>query len=155
MGALRPRRGRQPQPSLSQGDLDDLGARGQPRCGEGMTVLVAALLATLLRSGPAAGDVPKSLLPVVKENLAAGRLTLMSTTVVASSLGWTESMADQGRSKEVVDPSWSSGPRKRDSGTLTSLASRRPSLPFLDDVTQALEDFRQHGARKVLAALIG
>ena len=108
--------------------------------------------------------IPKWLLPVVRENLAAGRDVPLSAAIVASWARYAEAVDEQGRPIVVVD-------RLKD--TVTAAAGRQRTVPLAfianqelfghlaDDVRftapylVALDSLHQNGSRATLQMLMG
>jgi mannitol 2-dehydrogenase len=99
--------------------------------------------------------IPKFLIPVIRENLAAGRPILRSVTVVASFARYMEAVDEQGEPIPIVD-------RLRDRLTALAADNRTDPLKFVRDgglfpdlaenpvfvkaYTEALDSFHENGA---------
>jgi mannitol 2-dehydrogenase len=108
--------------------------------------------------------IPKWLLPVVREQLAAGREISHAVLVVASWARYAEAVDEDGRPIEVVD-------RLRDKLMERAQHNREDPLVFISDpdlfgdlaanerfvseYTAALKSLHEHGARATLEALVG
>jgi mannitol 2-dehydrogenase len=106
--------------------------------------------------------IPKWLLPVIRENLAAGREVTRSAAVVASWARYAEAVDEQGQPIQVVD---------RMADTLMALATRQRDEPlafvanrelfgdlvdhpeFTEPYLATLDSLHEHGARATLEAL--
>jgi mannitol 2-dehydrogenase len=144
-------------PDVPGVDLDDYVAQLLARFAN------PAIADTLARLCAGASDkIPKWVLPVVRQNLAAGRPASLAAVLIASWARYAEGVDDFGRPIEVVDA-------LRDE--VTARAGRQRSDPlcfvsnervfgdlarqpgFTDPYTRALDSFHRLGARQTLAAL--
>jgi mannitol 2-dehydrogenase len=107
--------------------------------------------------------IPKWLLPVIREDLAAGREIRRSAAVVASWARYCEGVDEQGRPIEVID-------RRRDSLMARARRQREDPLSFLADrgvfgnlvddgrftepYRAALASLHERDARATLTALV-
>ena len=107
--------------------------------------------------------IPKWLLPVVRENLAAGRPVRLSATVVASWARYAEGVDEQGEPIQVVD-------RLAERVTAAARRQREEPLAFLQDrdlfgdladderftreYSAALSSFHERGARATVEAAL-
>jgi len=124
----------------------------------------AAVRDTVARLCAESSDrIPKWLLPVVRENLAAGRDVTISAAVVASWARYAEGVDEQGEPIKVVD---------RLADTLQQIAARQREDPlafvknqelfgdlatepaFTDPYLNALDSLHTSGARATLEALV-
>jgi mannitol 2-dehydrogenase len=108
--------------------------------------------------------IPKWLLPVVRENLAAGRDVSLSAAIVASWARYAEAVDEQGQPITVVD-------RLKDTVTAAASRQRKEPLAFIssqelfgrladDDrftvpYLAALDSLHQKGSRATLQMLVG
>jgi mannitol 2-dehydrogenase len=109
--------------------------------------------------------IPKWLVPVIHDNLLAGRPVDLSAAIVASWARYAEGEDEQGARIEVVDPRkdevMAAARRQLDGDPLAfvrngdlfgDLAGRTEfTVPYL----RALESFHRRGARATIAALVG
>jgi mannitol 2-dehydrogenase len=119
---------------------------------------------TLARLGTDASDrIPKFLLPVVRDNLAAGGKVALSAGIVASWARFAEGVDENGVPFEVADP-------LRDALAERARAQRTDPLAFLenteifgtlgaearfrDEFQHTLADLHDHGAEKALESLL-
>jgi mannitol 2-dehydrogenase len=107
--------------------------------------------------------IPKWLLPVIRENLAAGGVIRRSAAVVASWARYCEGVDEQGQPIEVMD-------RRRDRLMANAQRQREDPLAFIADrevfgdlidderftapYLAALNSLHEHGARATLEALV-
>ena len=107
--------------------------------------------------------IPKWLVPVVRENLAAGRGVRLSATVVAGWARYAEGVDEQGEPIEVVDrlaEQLTAAARRQREEPLAFLADRRLFGDLVDDqrFTQeyaaALESLHTRGARATVEAAL-
>ena len=125
----------------------------------------AAVRDTVARLCAESSDrIPKWLLPVIRENLAAGRDVRYAAAVVASWARYAEGVDEQGEPIEVVD---------RLAEQLTAIARTQSDEPlafvanrelfgdlvdepgFTEPYLSALESLHRHGARATLESLVG
>jgi mannitol 2-dehydrogenase len=123
----------------------------------------AAVRDTVARLCAESSDrIPKFLLPVIRENLAAGRDVRLSTAVVASWARYVEGVDEQGEPIQVVD---------RQADQLKAIAAKQRTDPtafianrelfgdlidepaFVEPYTAALNSLHTRGARATLEAL--
>ena len=125
----------------------------------------AAVRDTVARLCAESSDrIPKWLLPVIRENLAAGRDVRHAAAVVASWARYAEGVDEQGEPIEVVD-------RLAEQLTARARTQRDDSLAFVENrelfgdladepgftepYLAALESLHTHGARATLESLVG
>jgi mannitol 2-dehydrogenase len=105
---------------------------------------------------------PKWLLPVIRENLAAGRDVRLSAAVVASWARYAEGVDEQGRPIEVVDSrrdSLMANARRQREDPLAFVADRELFGDLIDDerfttpYRAALASLHEHGAMATLRTL--
>ena len=125
----------------------------------------AAVRDTVARLCAESSDrIPKWLLPVIRENLAAGRDVSHAAAVVASWARYAEGVDEQGQPIKVVD---------RLADTLTQIAAQQRADPlafvanqelfgdlvdhprFTEPYLRTLESLHQRGARATLESLVG
>ena len=125
----------------------------------------AAVRDTVARLCAESSDrIPKWLLPVIRENLAAGRDVRLAAAVVASWARYAEAVDEQGEPITVVD---------RLADALTAIAQTQRSEPlafvanrelfgdlvdhpgFTEHYLATLESLHEHGARATLESLVG
>jgi mannitol 2-dehydrogenase len=108
--------------------------------------------------------IPKWLLPVIRENLAAGGEIRRSAAVVASWARYCEGVDEQGRPIEIADrrrDSLISNARRQQEDPLAFLADRElfgdlvDEERFTDPYRATLTSLRERGARATLEALAG
>jgi mannitol 2-dehydrogenase len=119
---------------------------------------------TLARLGTDASDrIPKFLLPVVRDALAAGGAVALSAGIVASWARFAEGVDENGEPFDVADP-------LRDALAVRARAQRTDPLAFLenteifgslgaearfrDEFQRTLADLHDHGAAKALESLL-
>jgi mannitol 2-dehydrogenase len=106
--------------------------------------------------------IPKWLVPVIHDNLAAGRPVELSAAIVASWARYAEGVDEQGAAIEIVDQRHDAviaAARQRDDplafvrdrDLFGDLAERRE---FTEPYLQALESFHQRGARATIELLV-
>ncbi|PJJ55578.1 mannitol dehydrogenase family protein [Compostimonas suwonensis] len=125
----------------------------------------AAIKDTLARLAVDASDrIPAFLLPVVRDNLAAGRPVAVSAAIVASWARYAEGIDEAGASVEVVDPRGSVlGPlaRSQRDNPLAFLRNRElfgdlaELQSFSEPYRAALMSLHRVGARKTLQTILG
>jgi mannitol 2-dehydrogenase len=119
-----------------------------------------AIRDTLARLCAATSDrIPKFVLPVIRQNLAAGRPVELGATVIASWARYAEGIDEAGRPIEVVDPlraELMDRARRQRADPLSFVANeqlfgdlaRQPA--FAEPYLRALESFHRIGARRTL-----
>ena len=125
----------------------------------------AAVRDTVARLCAESSDrIPKWLLPVIRENLAAGRDVRLAAAVVASWARYAEGTDEQGEAIEVVDrlaEQLTARARTQRDDPLAFVADRElfgdlvDEPGFTEPYLAALESLHAHGARATLEALVG
>ena len=156
LGYMR-REARPTLPDIPGVDLDDYIATLLSRFAH------PAIRDTLARLCAGSSDkIPKWVLPVVRENLAAGRPVELAAAVIASWARYAEGTDEAGRPIEVVDalrPELSARARRQHADPLSFVANedvfgdlaRQPA--FTQPYIHALDSFRRLGARQTLDAV--
>jgi mannitol 2-dehydrogenase len=142
-------------PSVPGIGLDDYVAELLARFGN------PAIRDTIARLCAAASDkVPKWVLPVVRENLSAGRPVTLGATLIASWARYAEGTDEAGRPIEVVDAlhdEVTSRAQRQHSDPLGFVANERVfgdlarQSAFAEPYARALNSFRGRGALRTLA----
>jgi mannitol 2-dehydrogenase len=125
----------------------------------------AAVRDTVARLCAESSDrIPKWLLPVIRENLAAGRDVRLAAAVVASWARYAEGVDEQGEPITVVDPladSLTAIARTQRSDPLAFVANRQlfgdlvDQPGFTEPYLATLESLHTRGARATLESLVG
>jgi mannitol 2-dehydrogenase len=125
----------------------------------------AAVRDTVARLCAESSDrIPKWLLPVIRENLAAGRDVRLAAAVVASWARYAEGIDEQGEPITVVDrlaDSLTAVAQTQRSEPLAFVANRELFGDLVDDpgftgpYLATLESLHRHGARATLESLVG
>ena len=120
-----------------------------------------AIRDTLARLCAGGSDkIPKWVLPVVRQNLAAGRPVTLAATLIASWARYAEGLDEAGQPIEVVDAlrdELTSRAYQRPADSLSFVANERvfgdlASQPaFAEPYARALDSFRRLGALQTLA----
>ncbi|MFQ1002895.1 mannitol dehydrogenase family protein [Modestobacter sp. SSW1-42] len=106
---------------------------------------------------------PKFLLPVVREDLAAGRDVTSAALAIAGWARWAAGTDDAGRELEMVDPraeALRSAARRQDDDPLAFLRLREVFGDLADDerftrpYLRALRSLTEHGARATVQAVV-
>jgi mannitol 2-dehydrogenase len=110
----------------------------------------------------ASDKIPKWVLPVVRQNLAAGRPVRLAATLIASWARYAEGVDDSGHAVEVVDAlrdEVTRRARQQATDPLSFVANERVfgdlarQPAFAEAYLRALDSFRRLGARQTLAQI--
>jgi len=112
--------------------------------------------------GESSDRIPKWLLPVIRENLAAGRAVPLAAAVVASWARYAEGVDEDGQPIDVVDrlaDQLTAAARRQRTDPLAFVANRElfgdlvDEPAFTEPYLAALDSLHRHGARSTLEAL--